>query len=209
MHWLDEETLRHRVRLEAQALSAVITNYAGLLALQIGTPELELVPSQRFSRVIKLSALPGGELMACPEQLPVATATMDLVLMVHTLERAGDIRKALAEAARILKGEGVLVVTGFRLGTLLGLREWPTSLLHKGRFVSLWHLRWLVEGAGLEWQGVRRLPVGARTGLPGLVSGSYAAVARKRIEKPIVFRPQWTSSKLAKRGTVPEARHAS
>lgn len=218
MHWLDETTLGQRVLLESRALSIVLTDYAGLLALQVGAPEFDLIPSRRYSRVIKSSVRAGGDLVARPQQLPVATSTMDLVLMVHTLEEADDVKTVLAEAARILKGEGVLVITGFRLGSLRGLREWSASIMRRGHFVSLWQLRWLIQGAGLEWQGVKRLSTGTGTGLTSktgslawsdLVSGSYAAIARKHVEKPIVFRPRWNTSKLAKRGTVPEARHAS
>jgi demethylmenaquinone methyltransferase/2-methoxy-6-polyprenyl-1,4-benzoquinol methylase len=53
-------------------------------------------------------------------RLPVATASVDAVLVVDALHHLPDPDRALREAARVLRPGGVLVVREFDPGTLLG-----------------------------------------------------------------------------------------
>jgi SAM-dependent methyltransferase len=55
-------------------------------------------------------------------QLPIQTATVDAVLLPHTLEFEADPHAIVREADRILTGEGQLIVLGFRPASLWGLR---------------------------------------------------------------------------------------
>ena len=57
-------------------------------------------------------------------RLPVASDSVDVVLMPHTLDYSGDRSQAiLREADRVLTPHGHLVVLGFRPGGLWGLRR--------------------------------------------------------------------------------------
>jgi SAM-dependent methyltransferase len=55
-------------------------------------------------------------------QLPIQTATVDAVLLPHTLEFESDPHAIVREADRVLTGEGQLIVLGFRPASLWGLR---------------------------------------------------------------------------------------
>ncbi len=54
--------------------------------------------------------------------LPVQTASIDAVLLPHTLEFEVDPHAVVREADRVLTGEGQLIVLGFRPVSLWGLR---------------------------------------------------------------------------------------
>lgn len=55
-------------------------------------------------------------------QLPIQTASVDAVLLPHTLEFERDPHAIVREADRVLTGEGQLIVLGFRPMSLWGLR---------------------------------------------------------------------------------------
>ncbi len=56
---------------------------------------------------------PGAALVAEPAALPLQSDSVDVMLLPHTLEFARDPHEVLREAARVLTGEGELVVLGF------------------------------------------------------------------------------------------------
>jgi ubiquinone/menaquinone biosynthesis C-methylase UbiE len=66
----------------------------------------------------------GGEVdvVAALSALPVQTASIDAVLLPHTLEFELDPHAIVREADRVLTGEGQLIVLGFRPASLWGLR---------------------------------------------------------------------------------------
>jgi SAM-dependent methyltransferase len=62
--------------------------------------------------------VPGASLVAEPAALALQSDSVDVMLLPHTLEFAPDPHEVLREAARVLAGEGELVVLGFDpLGT--------------------------------------------------------------------------------------------
>lgn len=48
------------------------------------------------------------------DAMPVRSASMDVVLALHALERVKNMNKVVADMHRLLKPEGLLVVTGFQ-----------------------------------------------------------------------------------------------
>ncbi|HEX4511069.1 MAG TPA: methyltransferase domain-containing protein, partial [Burkholderiaceae bacterium] len=91
------------------------------------------------------------------EALPFKDSSIDLVVMPHTLELAGDAHVALSEATRVLVPGGRLVIVGFNPASLWGLRqrlgrtrvglglgESRLFLPDAGEFIGYWRLRdWL------------------------------------------------------------------
>jgi len=55
--------------------------------------------------------------------LPILTGSMDLVLLPHTLEFIDHPRQLLAEVCRIIKPEGLMIVSGFNPYSSWGLRK--------------------------------------------------------------------------------------
>jgi SAM-dependent methyltransferase len=58
-----------------------------------------------------------------PEYLPFADQSLDLVVLPHTLERAADPHRSLAEVERVLRPEGRVVIVGLNPVSLWGLRQ--------------------------------------------------------------------------------------
>lgn len=89
----------------------------GLHCLQVGswgeadaflslarTRRTALVASDRFG---------GAALVAEPDELPLQSDSVDVLLLPHTLEFTAEPHEVLREAGRVLTGEGLLVVLGF------------------------------------------------------------------------------------------------
>ncbi len=79
-----------------------------------------------------------GWITARPAQLPIASDSVDAVLLVHTLDFLPDPHQILREVDRILIPGGRLMVTGFNPWSLWGLRRLMgrTSPPWSGRFIS-------------------------------------------------------------------------
>lgn len=90
---------------------------------------------------------PGAPLAAAVlcdfDALPFASQSLDLVVLPHTLELAGDAHQALREVERVLVPEGRVVVLGFNPASLWGLRQWlgrcarRLALAHESRALFL------------------------------------------------------------------------
>jgi SAM-dependent methyltransferase len=205
--WQQGELGRAVTAAETQLLSAAMDDVFGLELLQLGAwgagRELLRGSRTRHQAVVSsdVSRAGAADLLANPALLPVASGSVDAILLPHTLEIAPDPQAVLREADRVLGGQGHLVVLGFRPLSLWGLRfaasrsGFPPGFT---RLIGERRLRdWLVL-LGYEITLSRRylyfLPAqsGARAGLQGrgalrrglfnpLPAGAYLLKARKRI----------------------------
>lgn len=66
-----------------------------------------------------------NDIIATPEQLPIETDNIDLVLASHLLESSSDPHQVLREIDRVLVPEGQLILIGFN----------PWSLMRSGRLL--------------------------------------------------------------------------
>ena len=71
-------------------------------------------------------------LWAEPVALPFPSASLDLVVLPHTLELSADPHHVLREVERVLVPEGRVVVAGFNPNSFWGLRQSRARLM--GRF---------------------------------------------------------------------------
>ena len=58
-----------------------------------------------------------------PLQLPLASQSVDLVVLPHVLEFHAEPHEMLREADRVMMPEGQLVISGFNTASLWGLRQ--------------------------------------------------------------------------------------
>ncbi|HEX2010717.1 MAG TPA: class I SAM-dependent methyltransferase [Roseateles sp.] len=100
----------------------------------------------------------GGASLYCEfDELPFEAASLDLVVLPHTLEFAPDPHRTLREVERVLRPEGRLVIAGINPASAWGLRQ-NLGRLHArlpgtskqlylpgvGDFIGYWRLRdWL------------------------------------------------------------------
>lgn len=129
-HWLTQPLGMRLLEAEENFLPPLLTDCYGKHALLVG------VPNQR--RLLKFSAIPHQVLLSPMlhrnntvqyiegefYELPIAPASIDLVVMPHTLEFIDNPRQLLSEACRIVKPEGYIIIFGFNPYSLWGLKKW-------------------------------------------------------------------------------------
>lgn len=218
-----QDHLGQRLRcVEQQALDQVMPNLFGYHLLQIESALNEplcgssLVPHKvllsrhtphHFAGLQEMSFLRGHA-----ETLPVASDSVDVVLLAHTLEFAGDPYQVLREIDRILVPEGHLVIQGFNPWS-----SWGAWHLICARWAGPpWNGRFRSAGRIREWLGVlgfdtcqstsyffrpplqhnglmRRLEIIERLGQRcwPFAGAGYILVAKKRVLTRTLIRRRW------------------
>jgi SAM-dependent methyltransferase len=124
--WLTSAIGRQLLAAEAEMLGSMLDDVFGLELLQLGSwgASRDLLSASRIRRqtVIADTRRNDVDVVASLCALPVQTASIDAVLLPHTLEFAADPHSIVREADRVLTGEGQLIVLGFRPVSLWGLR---------------------------------------------------------------------------------------
>lgn len=239
-HWTESALGHYLLEWEQQRFDEAVADIFGYHALQLGLPQLEglrnnrmphrwlaldgsgAVPDVNFHSKAGTLAQAGldGEatlsqkpvLMTAAEALPFSEASLDLLLMPHTLEASHDPHTALREAARVLVPEGRLVISGLNPVSLLGmqrrversagylpdlslgvgywrLRDWLQLLSFEIEAVQFGCYRpatqsaqWLGRWQFMETVGRRCWPV---------LGGVYCVVAVKRVPGTRMMSPSW------------------
>lgn len=148
--WLDSPPGRYVLRWEQAQLDAAVADVFGFHALQCGLPQLDALRANRMpNRMAARTARDApawraacdGDLSAGVEsgatdaasvrsivtepfeEMPFASASLDLVVLPHALDLADDPHQVLREAERVLRPEGRVIVTGFNPVSLWGARQ--------------------------------------------------------------------------------------
>lgn len=183
-----------RDRAAAEAVRNWLADRAGRTAVQIGGCGHDCLPGERFLETYCLDTHRQG-VDVCSElaALPLMSEKVDLVVMMHSMDRHGARNEWMSEAARVLRPEGQLIVVGRYL--------WPNTWLRPGKMpLGAWALRGLVLRHGLQWEGVQRLKP---------LSGVYVASARRRMFGLRPLTPHWRRKRAASRSLeVPGAGRA-
>lgn len=106
---------------ERSQLDQLTTNIFGYYAVQLGLSQYDFLDKNRMpykwhAQLIKdqkksqLADLP-KDLVLCPEYLPFASNSIDLLLLPHTLETVANPMQVLREAERVLVPEGRILLT--------------------------------------------------------------------------------------------------
>jgi len=217
--WASSWPGRAVLAAEKSILDVVLPNLFGYYLLQVGA--LSHPDAARASRirsricVLDTRARSSDEsvvLCASPQALPVATDSVDVIVLQHVLEFAPVPHEALREAERVLVPEGCLILSGFNPFSLFG--AWGASGRRRqsvpwsGRFVGVNRAKDWLALLGFEVSEVRmaffrppfsnptllrrlrRLePLGAR--FWSYAGGVYVVVARKRVTTLTPIKPRW------------------
>ncbi len=117
--WFNSDSGKALIFDEVAALETLVPDQFYRVGLQFGLNEQTLMSSMNVEQAIYCdSGLPEGlspmsNVLALPEALPLADSSVDLALMLHTLDYCEDPHRVLREVSQALSPEGVLVLTGF------------------------------------------------------------------------------------------------
>lgn len=168
--WFHTPPGRYLLDWERKQVDRAVTDIFGYHALQLGLGPFDALRSNRMPH--RWVAVPDqahvaahsiGEgqgvtpvsLVAHSAALPFPAASLDLVVLPHTLELSGDPHGTLREVERVLVPDGRVVITGLNPASLWGLRQrrlrlyrrlgWSRLFLpEEGEFIGYWRLRdWL------------------------------------------------------------------
>jgi SAM-dependent methyltransferase len=175
--WLTTPVGQYLLQWERAQLDIAVADVFGYHALQLGWPDIAALQANRMPHQwLALGhpadnagltqdlpagiALPAGVPAAAAlvtdfAALPFPEASLDLLVMPHTLEFSQDPHAALREAARVLVPEGRMVICGLNPTSLWGWRQQRGRMARKagvgslylpdgGEFIGYWRLRdWL------------------------------------------------------------------
>jgi SAM-dependent methyltransferase len=209
---------------ELAQFDSAVDDVFGFRAVQIGLPEVDFLRQNRISYRFSLALEPGAAVAADPLQLPLASQSVDLVVLPHVLEGHPNPHDVLREVERVLMPEGQVVISGFNTASLwrvrqlfaprhngapwdakfiglLRLREWLRVLgfeLNGGKFgcyaPPFRNELWLKRFAFMDKAGARWWPV---------TGGVYVVRAVKRVHGMRIVTPAWRRERARRRALAP------
>ena len=139
--WFTTPLGQYLLEKERSYLDDVTPDIFGFHALQLGVPGVDLLRESRIAHKMRIAAHGEPDLYARCHELPIATQSVDLVVLPHVLEFADEPHAILREVDRVMMPEGRLVIVGFNPWSLWGLRSAlgysRNEVPWNGRFVSL------------------------------------------------------------------------
>jgi SAM-dependent methyltransferase len=233
--WLSSPMGQYVSDWECSEYDRIVGNIFGYHALQLGLPEIDGLRANRMSCRwhVQAPARLGDSTPAQPDlvadfaSLPFASASLDLVVMPHSLELSPDAHASLREVERVLLPEGRVVITGFNPTGLWAMRQRRAHITRRwgwGRRVSpelsawigLRRLRDWLKLLGLELEqcqlGCYRPAFGTQTWLDRwswmdklgprwwpVLGSVYCVVAVKRVRGMRLLGPAWKVSRQVAR----------
>ena len=143
-HWFDSPPGRYLLAWEQARFDEAVANIFGYHSLQLGMPLLDGLRANRMPHqwlAMGQEAVEGSiafvetggvdgplqrrvvDLLTEPVALPFPAASLDLLVLPHTLELSIDPHAALREVERVLVPEGRVVISGLNPTSLWGLRQ--------------------------------------------------------------------------------------
>jgi len=220
--WLSTPQGSYVLGWELAQYDSAVDDAFGFRAVQVGLPEVDFLRQNRIRFRFTLALEPGAGLAADPLQLPLASQSVDLVVLPHVLEFHPQPHEVLREVERVLMPEGHVVISGFNTASLwrmrqmfsfdknspwdakfiglLRLREWLRLLgfeLNGGMFgcyaPPFRQSRWLERFAFMEKAGARWWPI---------AGGIYVVRAVKRVQGMRLVTPAWRQERARRRGAT-------
>ncbi|MFO1407095.1 MAG: class I SAM-dependent methyltransferase [Steroidobacteraceae bacterium] len=232
--WLATAPGRALLDAEARVLEEVLGDLVGFETLQVGRwgEGVALSSSARTQRhwLVAPDACGPGAIRANYDALPVASASVEGVVLPHTLEHAPNPHEVLREVERVLMGEGQVAVCGINPYGPWGLRDRVTF----GRYLP-YADRLLGEGRLADWLRLLGFEITAsrpflfvvpwarttsadpdgwfeRRGpeLMAPLASAYVLKARKRVRAMTPIRPAWrVAPKVVAVAAEPTRRNAA
>jgi SAM-dependent methyltransferase len=150
--WLLTPPGQYLLGWEQARVDRAVADVFGFHALQLGMPELHALKANRMphrwvgcDRMTAPALDKQATFLTNYEALPFADASLDLLVLPHSLELSFDPHATLREVARVLVPEGRVVILGFNPNSVWGMQKsagnGPPEV---GDLIGHWRLRdWL------------------------------------------------------------------
>jgi SAM-dependent methyltransferase len=218
--WLATPQGSYVLDWELGQFDSAVEDVFGFRAVQVGLPEIDFLRQNRMPFRFCLALEPGAGLTADPLQMPLASQSVDLVVLPHVLEFHANPHEVLRETERVLMPEGHVVISGFNTMSLWRLRQMFASRGEgapwDAKFLGLLRLRdwlrvlgfelnggsfgcyappcaqkkWLDRFAFMEKAGNRWWPI---------AGGVYVVRAVKRVHGMRIVTPAWRQERARRR----------
>lgn len=217
--WLSTPLGQRCLATEQRVIRRALDRLFGEQLLQIGLwgDDQTFLPFARTQHAATVDWRESSQpdVLSHTDRLAIASDSIDVVLLPHTLELISSPHALLREVDRVLRADGHLVTLSFDAGGAWGLRHllsrhgYPRGheRLIRERRLRDW-LELLSFEVGLREHYLHTLPIerlagfGARHNenwvgrwVPGL-SGGYLLSAQKRVHPLTPIRPSWRRSRL-------------
>ena len=154
--WLATPLGQYLLARERAYIDKTVSDIFGYNALQVGLPEFDLLQANRMPLRARVDPGCAANLRADSAELPVTSASIDLVLLPHVIEFSETPHQILREVERVLVPDGHVVVTCFNPMSLWGMRHSfgkRDAYPWRGRFVHLLRLKDWLALLGFEMAG--------------------------------------------------------
>jgi len=222
--WFVTPAGNYVLQWELDQFDNAVEDIFGFRAVQVGLPDIDFLRRNRISYRFPLSLEPGAAVTADPLQLPIASQSVDLLVLPHVLEFSSDPHRVLREAERVLMPEGQIVISGFNTLSFWGLKQ---SLSRRGsdspwnaRMIGLLRLKDWLKLLGFELNGGKfgcyAPPFGEKLWLERfgfmeqagarwwpIAGGVYVVRAVKRTHGMRVITPTWRQERARRRALSP------
>ncbi len=146
--WLETPLGQYLIEREREYFDHVVVDIFGYNALQFGLAQIDLLRTSRMTSRWHVGTTGPIALSADYRDLPIATNSIDLVILPHVLEFSDDPHQILREVVRVLVPEGQVIISGFNPWSLLGMKRLLPSARRQvpwsGHFINLSRLKdWL------------------------------------------------------------------
>jgi len=162
--WYDTPRGRYIREWEQRQFDNAVDDIFGFHAVQVGLPGQDFLRENRIPLRIHAGREGGCNLKADPTHLPLASHSMDLVVLPHVLEFSAHPHQILREADRVLRPDGQIVISGFNPLSLWGMKRMTGAAMARrdnqeypwcGRFIGLLRLKDWLTLLGFEVNGGR------------------------------------------------------
>ena len=228
--WFDSEQGKYVLDWELAQFDSAVDDIFGYHALQIGLPEIDFLRENRIPHKTVIGVEEGASVRSRPWELPIASNSVDLVLLPHVLEFSEHAHQILREAERVLMPDGSIVISGFNPVSLWGakhafgfksdhypwrgkmiglirLRDWLKllSFEHSGGSFGCYappfkSAKWLERWKFMEKAGERWWPI---------AGGAYVVRAIKRTVGMRLVMPSWREWRTSAKALAPVAQRGN
>ena len=209
-------------------LDALLPRLFGYYALQIGILDsnTDLFSASRIRHQIRSAINPGTiDLLARADDLPFKQDSLDLILLLHTLDFAQDPHRVLREVDRTLIPEGHVLIVGFNSFSLYGLWKLFPGRSNRvpwcGTFYTSARLRDWLSLLGFDTLISRNLGHRPPINYAGLqnylaffekfgnrfvpyLGGVHVILAKKKVATLTPIRPRWLPGRKLLAGNLAE-----